>query len=68
MVSIYNRWGDKVFEISGYDNSSRVFTGKANRLRGLGGDELPEGTYFFDIKISSTNTLEKLKGFLVLKR
>ncbi len=67
-VSIYNRWGDLVFEVEGYNNTSRVFRGIANRKRSLGGDELPEGTYFFDIKIEGSNTLRKKRGFLVLKR
>ncbi len=68
IVSIYNRWGDKVFEISGYNNTSRVFRGDANRLTNLGGRELPEGTYFFNINVSGNTSLKKLKGFLVLKR
>ncbi|TSE04664.1 BspA family leucine-rich repeat surface protein [Aquimarina algiphila] len=67
-VSIYNRWGDMVFKISGYNNTSRVFRGDANRLTNLGGGQLPEGTYFFNINIPQSNTLKKLKGFLVLKR
>ncbi len=67
-VLIYNRWGDLVFEIEGYNNTSSVFRGIANRKRNLGADELPEGTYFFDIKIEGTHTLQKLNGFLVLKR
>ncbi|MFD2563888.1 BspA family leucine-rich repeat surface protein [Aquimarina rubra] len=67
-VSIYNRWGDMVFEISGYNNTSRVFRGDANRLTNLGGGELPEGTYFFTINVPGSNSLKKLKGFLVLKR
>ena len=67
-VTIYNRWGDKVFEISGYNNTSRVFRGTANRLSNLGGDELPEGTYFFMITVPQNHSLKKLSGFLVLKR
>ncbi|WP_206604248.1 HYR domain-containing protein [Aquimarina sediminis] len=67
-VSIYNRWGDIVFEVEGYNNTSRVFRGIANRKRSLGGDELPEGTYFFDIKIEGSHNLRKQTGFLVLKR
>ncbi|WP_103865504.1 BspA family leucine-rich repeat surface protein [Aquimarina sp. I32.4] len=67
-VSIYNRWGDMVFKIKGYNNTSKVFSGNANRLTNLGGGELPEGTYFFTINISRANSLKKLKGFLVLKR
>ncbi|WP_108808430.1 gliding motility-associated C-terminal domain-containing protein [Aquimarina spinulae] len=67
-VSIYNRWGDIVFEVEGYNNTSRVFRGIANRKRSLGGDKLPEGTYFFNIKIEGSHNLKKQTGFLVLKR
>ncbi|PIF00915.1 MAG: hypothetical protein CR994_03640 [Maribacter sp.] len=67
-VSIFNRWGDLVFQVNNYDNINNVFRGKANRLTGLGADELPEGTYFFNIAIQGTHNLRKTKGFLVLKR
>ncbi|MFC5046848.1 HYR domain-containing protein [Aquimarina hainanensis] len=68
VVSIYNRWGDLVFEIDGYDNKHRVFNGMANRLQNLGASKLPEGTYFFIISIKGTHTLKKTKGYLILKR
>ncbi|UFH34906.1 gliding motility-associated C-terminal domain-containing protein [Flavobacterium acetivorans] len=67
-VFIYNRWGDLVFQIKNYNNTTNVFSGIANRKRTMGADVLPEGTYFFDIKIKGTNYLKKTKGFLVLKR
>ncbi|AUP79614.1 BspA family leucine-rich repeat surface protein [Flavivirga eckloniae] len=68
-VNIYNRWGDMVFSISNYDNNSKVFRGEANALKQMGANTLPNGTYFFDIKISGgTHNLKKLKGFLVIKR
>ncbi|WP_348799757.1 HYR domain-containing protein [Flavobacterium adhaerens] len=68
-VMIYNSWGDLVFQISGYNNTTNVFNGIANRKRKLGADELPEGTYFFEINPNSpTHHFKKLKGYLVLKR
>ncbi|MBZ4044172.1 HYR domain-containing protein [Flavobacterium hibisci] len=68
-VSIYNSWGDLVFQATGYNNTTIVFSGLANKKRNLGADELPEGTYFFEIKPnSSTHHFKKLKGYLVLKR
>ncbi|PJJ08618.1 gliding motility-associated-like protein [Flavobacterium sp. 1] len=67
-VSIYNRWGDLVFQIKGYNNTTNVFTGVANRKRNLGADLLPEGTYFFEIKTEAASHLKKHKGYLVLKR
>ena len=69
IVSIYNRWGDLVFQIQGYDNQSNVFSGAANKLTNLGGGRLPSGTYFFQIEnLPENHQLKKTKGFLVLKR
>ncbi|KPM30702.1 Membrane-associated lipoprotein precurser [Croceitalea dokdonensis DOKDO 023] len=67
-VMIFNRWGDKVFTISGYDNNSNVFRGEANRLLGMGAGQLPEGTYFFMINIPTEHRLKTTQGYLVLKR
>ncbi|PIB26896.1 BspA family leucine-rich repeat surface protein [Maribacter sp. 4G9] len=67
-VSIYNRWGDLVFQIEGYDNQSNVFNGTANRKTQLGASNLPSGTYFFNIQVTGEHNLNKLQGFLVLKR
>ncbi|GGF21439.1 hypothetical protein GCM10011518_33290 [Flavobacterium limi] len=68
-VYIYNSWGDLIFQTTGYNNTTNVFSGLANKKRNLGADELPEGTYFFEIKPNSaTHHFKKLKGYLVLKR
>nr|WP_315239713.1 HYR domain-containing protein [uncultured Flavobacterium sp.] len=67
-VSIYNSWGDLVFQTKGYNNSTNFFTGKANKSTNLGANELPEGTYFFEINVDKPNHFKKLKGYLVLKR
>lgn len=60
-VTIFNRWGDKVFERKNYDN-----TEKRKRFEGLNdnGDELPSGTYFY--KIEHTGGMST--GYLSLKR
>lgn len=68
VVSIYNRWGDMVFLIKNYDNASNVFSGIANMSTKLGADQLPTGTYFFNIEIDGETILRKTQGFLVLKR
>ncbi|MBX2917416.1 MAG: VCBS repeat-containing protein [Cyclobacteriaceae bacterium] len=59
-VSIYNRWGSKVFEVENYSED--------NAFRGLNqnGNELPSGTYFYKIIFKSTGKTQN--GFLVLKR
>lgn len=59
-VMIYNRWGDVVFEVSNYDNVSRVFNG-----RNKNGNKLPPGTYFYVIKFSSGR--EGKQGYLEMR-
>ncbi|QLH34123.1 MAG: gliding motility-associated C-terminal domain-containing protein [Cyclobacteriaceae bacterium] len=58
-VTIYNRWGDVVFEVSNYNNNDRVFTGISNS-----GKELPSGIYYYKLKFTSSSKT----GFLSLKR
>lgn len=60
-VTIYNRWGDEVFSVSGYDNDQKVFKGLSNS-----GKELPTGTYFYKIEFSSGKPGKS--GYLFLKR
>jgi gliding motility-associated-like protein len=60
-VAIFNRWGDKVFEISNYDNDQRVFRGKSDSNK-----ELVSGTYFY--LINKNDGSEQVNGFLSLKR
>lgn len=60
-VTIYNRWGDVVWEGIDYDNSTVVFEGTSTN-----GKDLPTGTYFYKIEFSSG--LQSLTGFLSLKR
>lgn len=59
-VTIYNRWGSKVFEMENYS--------EANAFRGLNenGNELPSGTYFYKILFKTSGKTQN--GFLVLKR
>ena len=59
-VTIYNRWGSKVFEVKNYS--------EGNAFRGLNqnGNELPSGTYFYKIVLNSSGKTRN--GFLVLKR
>lgn len=60
-VSIFNRWGDKVFEMINYNNSDRRFDGKSDS-----GKELSSGVYFYKIEFS--NGQPELKGYLTIKR
>jgi gliding motility-associated-like protein len=60
-VTIYNRWGDVVFDVSNYDNDERVFTGVSNS-----GKDLPSGIYYYKLEFSSG--LKTKTGYLSLKR
>jgi gliding motility-associated-like protein len=60
-VSIYNRWGDLVWDGRNYDNASILFIGKANN-----GSDLPAGTYFYKIEFSSGRPTQV--GYISLKR
>ncbi len=62
IVTIYNRWGDKVFEMAGYDDT---VAGKRFEGVGLDGKELPSGNYFYKIELPDASPLT---GFLSLKR
>lgn len=59
-VSIYNRWGSKVFEVKNY-NKTNAFKGLNNN-----GNELPSGTYFYQIEFDNGD--KPISGYLVLKR
>jgi gliding motility-associated-like protein len=60
-VTIYNRWGSKVFEVGNYNNTTNVFSGLNDN-----GNELPSGTYFYKIVFNSGRKSEA--GYLTLKR
>ncbi len=61
-VMVYNRWGDQVFSIDGYDNSLH-----GKRFEGLSqdGKQLPSGTYFY--KIEFADGAKAITGYLSLK-
>ena len=60
-VSIFDRWGNIVFEVDDYDNNIRQFKGV-----GKNGTDLPAGTYFYKIQFASGRA--PITGYLALKR
>ena len=62
-VTIYNRWGDKVFEMENYDslNPALRFEGRQNN-----GKELPSGVYFYKVEFLSGR--KDLTGYITLKK
>lgn len=57
--TLFNRWGDKVFEVENYDNIERVFRGRSSEY-----GELVSGTYFYVLDLPGT---ESLRGFISVK-
>ena len=41
---VFNRWGDKVFDMDNYNNDSKRFECKQTN-----GKELPSGVYFYKV-------------------
>lgn len=60
-VTIFNRWGDVVFDVENYDNANRVFRGLSND-----GKELPSGIYFY--KVVFGGGAKGMDGFISLRR
>ena len=58
-ILIFNRWGDKVREFAGYNNSSRSWDGTNEK-----GDPLPNGTYFYILDVKNVGVL---KGWIYVR-
>ena len=68
-VQIYNRWGILVYEMSGYDNRTNVFTGSSDGRATLSKDsELPVGVYFYVIKYDNDGNSLNKSGYLYINR
>jgi gliding motility-associated-like protein len=65
-VRIYNRAGTLVYENRNYDNQTSYFEGFGNRGLYIGGDKLPDGTYFYII--DKHDGKEPVSGYLELLR
>ncbi|MDR3705057.1 MAG: gliding motility-associated C-terminal domain-containing protein [Paludibacteraceae bacterium] len=62
-ILIFNRWGDKVYEASPYENK---WDGKNYFGLKVGGNILPEGTYFYILDLGDGSA--KKKGYIFLGR
>lgn len=62
-LTIFNRWGNKVFEAKGYQNN---WDGKSTIGIRIGGEELPTGTYFYILELGPDQ--ETRNGYIYLNR
>ena len=61
-VQLFDKWGDEVFSVTNYKND---FAGKGKK------GELPDGTYYYLVKLNSSNAPEgkgSFTGYLMIKR
>jgi gliding motility-associated-like protein len=66
-VTIFDRWGNLVFEEKGYDNTEdKIWSGKSNVGLTLGERELAEGTYFYQVDLGMQG--KPKTGFVVIRR
>ncbi|MFT7036018.1 MAG: CshA-type fibril repeat protein, partial [Cyclobacteriaceae bacterium] len=65
-VQVFNRWGNKVFEIKGYDNNSRNWASQSSVGIILGNNQVPDGTYFYVIDLGDGS--KPKSGFVVVNR
>ncbi|HCN83138.1 MAG TPA: hypothetical protein DIT07_05875 [Sphingobacteriaceae bacterium] len=61
-VSVFTSNGVPVMQISNYNNTDHIFTGKSKN-----GDTLPQGTYFYLVQFNIDGKQQRKAGYLVLK-
>ena len=67
---LYNRWGNEVFRIKGYNNKDVAFSGKANKGMFANKEEdLVDGVYYFIIHTKDADRKPLLnKGYVIMRR
>ena len=63
-VRIFNRWGNLVFEITGYNNQDRTWS--SHSTVGLVSGDVPDGTYFYLIDLG--NNQPPRSGYVIVNR
>ena len=58
-VVVIDRWGNKIFQATGYDNVRTVWKGTNNS-----GTIVPTGTYFYTIEVREQGSVVLKKGFI----
>lgn len=64
-VEIYNRWGVKIWE---GNNQTDNWDGTASRGLRIGGNDVPDGTYYYILYLNDEDYPEPMAGFLYLNR
>lgn len=66
-VEIFNRWGVKVYEAKGYNESNVMFAGYSDGRGTVNrGEKLPTGTYFYILKYNNGTKVMDKSGYLYI--
>ena len=65
-VQIYNRWGNLLFEVQGYNNQDKAWGSDSSVGLILGSKNVPDGTYFYLIDLGDGSAVRK--GFITVHR
>jgi gliding motility-associated-like protein len=66
-VEIYNRWGVKVYDAKGYNESDKMFRGYSDGRATMNrGEKLPTGTYFYILKYNNGKKGIEKSGYLYI--
>ncbi|WP_275316153.1 gliding motility-associated C-terminal domain-containing protein, partial [Tenacibaculum bernardetii] len=64
---VFNRWGNTVYKVKGYNNRDKVFNGiSEGRLNVNADDKLPVGTYFYILDLGKG--MKHKKGWIYISR
>lgn len=64
-LQVFNRWGTKVFDMKGYDNT---WGGSATGIKTMGAErKLPIGTYYYVLDLGDTQHHQK-SGWLYISK
>lgn len=65
-VQIFNRWGNLVFKVTGYNNTTKVWDGNSSEGIVFGSNGAPDGAYFYVITLGDGS--ERISGYVVVRR
>lgn len=66
-VEIYNRWGNEIYRVNGYNNTTKAFRGYSENANTINkGTKLPTGTYFYVLKYKADGVSRKKIGYLYI--
>lgn len=66
-LEIYNRWGVKVYDAKGYNESDKMFAGYSDGRATINrGEKLPTGTYFYILKYNNGTKVKEKAGYLYI--